>query len=342
VKQDLSNSHNASFVVSLDFELFWGTRDVETIEACRDRIANIKPTIQNILELFRQYQVHATWATVGFLFASSREDLKQIVPFTLPAYRQDRLSPYRDLGYAGDSEETTPWCYAPSLIKEIQRTPHQEIGTHTFSHYYCLEDGQDVTSFSHDLDAAYRAASLLGIELRSIVFPRNQINADYLPACAARGITSYRGTGPAWIHRVAKKSDERVVRRALRVVDSYTTVFGHNTVPMEELEAQRAPYNLPGTRHFRPALMETTALRNRAISRILTALDHAVKHRHLFHLWFHPEDFCKNTDDTLNALRKVVEHYSALRAAYQIESFSMSELAERLAASSLRPSRSGL
>ncbi len=333
MKQVQSNAYKTPFVVSLDFELFWGTRDFESLDACRRRIANIRPAVRAILELFRRYQVHATWATVGFLFAGSREDLNQLVPWTLPDYRQDQLSPYPDLQRAGECEETAPWCYAPSLIKEIQKTPHQEIGTHTFSHYYCLEDGQDLTAFRFDLDAACQASSLLGVEPHSIVFPRNQINPDYLPACAAHGITSYRGTGPAWIQGVAKKSEESVMRRALRLVDSYVTLSKHNTLPMEELKMQKAPYNLPGTRHFRPALMETRALRSLAIGRILSALDYAAQHRHLFHLWFHPEDFCKNTDDTLNALRDVLEHFAALRAADRMESFSMSELAENLESS---------
>ena len=333
MKQVQSNAYKTPFVVSLDFELFWGVRDFESLDLCQRRIANIRSTVQAILELFRRYEVHATWATVGLLFAGSPEDLNQVVPWTLPDYRQNRLSPYPDLQYAGDCEETAPWCYAPSLIKEIQESPHQEIGTHTFSHYYCLEDGQDLTAFKCDLDAACRAASLLGVELRSIVFPRNQINADYLPACAARGITSYRGTGPAWIHGVAKKSEESVIRRALRLVDSYVTVSEHNTLPMDELRRQTAPYNLPGTRHFRPALMKTRASRSLAIRRIITALDYAAQHRHFFHLWFHPEDFCSNTKETLNALRDVLEHFAALRAADRMESFSMSELSDNLAAS---------
>ena len=39
-----------------------------------------------------------------------------------------------------------------------------------------------------DLAAACNAAKAIGITLESIVFPRNQFNADYLEACRAAGL----------------------------------------------------------------------------------------------------------------------------------------------------------
>ena len=59
------------FTVSLDFELYWGVRDKRTIEDYEKNLEGAKKAIEVILEVFEEYEVHATWATVGFLFAKN-------------------------------------------------------------------------------------------------------------------------------------------------------------------------------------------------------------------------------------------------------------------------------
>ena len=56
------------FTVSLDFELYWGLRDTTTINEYEANLKGVKIAIERILELFDKYDIHATWATVGFLF----------------------------------------------------------------------------------------------------------------------------------------------------------------------------------------------------------------------------------------------------------------------------------
>ena len=48
----------------------------------------------------------------------------------------------------------TSYFFAPELIRSIHETKGQEIGTHTYSHYYCLEDSQNEIQFENDLDSA--------------------------------------------------------------------------------------------------------------------------------------------------------------------------------------------
>ena len=47
----------------------------------------------------------------------------------------------------GPNERQDPYHFGLSLVRRIKDCPHQEIGTHTFSHYYCLEDGQTPEHF---------------------------------------------------------------------------------------------------------------------------------------------------------------------------------------------------
>jgi hypothetical protein len=82
---------------------------------------------------------------VGFLFFSRRDELLRALPTELPKYVDPRLSPYAEMGTIGQDEEEDPFHFARSLLQQIRSSPAQEIGTHTFSHYYCLEPTQNVS-----------------------------------------------------------------------------------------------------------------------------------------------------------------------------------------------------
>ncbi|MEZ4306923.1 MAG: polysaccharide deacetylase family protein [Polyangiaceae bacterium] len=186
--------------ISLDFELFWGMRDHRTLDACRENLLGVRRAVPEILRVFKAHEIHATWATVGFLFFGGRGELEAGLPARLPEYENRELDPYREVGALGDSEEADPLHFAPSLLKQVAEQPGQEIGTHTMSHYYCLEPGQTIEAFRADLLAAAKVAERQGIALKSLVFPRNQFNERYLSVCREMGITAYRGNQASWVY----------------------------------------------------------------------------------------------------------------------------------------------
>ena len=53
--------NTAALVISLDFELFWGVRDVATLENYGRNLLGARSVVPALLKLFHQYQVHATW-----------------------------------------------------------------------------------------------------------------------------------------------------------------------------------------------------------------------------------------------------------------------------------------
>lgn len=76
-----------ALVISLDLELYWGVRDVlPANEAYWENLKGEPVAIKAILDLFEEYGMAATWATVGFLFAESTEDLERLKPRILPEY----------------------------------------------------------------------------------------------------------------------------------------------------------------------------------------------------------------------------------------------------------------
>src|SRR3546814_10142938 len=99
-----------------------------------------------MLELFEKSGIHATWATVGFLMCDGRDELLARAPEDLPTYADPRLSNYSYLDEVGVSERVDPYYFAPSMVRRILQCPDQEIATHSYSHYYCLERSEEHTS----------------------------------------------------------------------------------------------------------------------------------------------------------------------------------------------------
>ena len=145
------------FIISLDFELNWGTWSEVSLDRNRKRLEETRRVIPRLLELFTEYNVHATWATVGFLFCEGRDELMDRRPGAVPGYT-DSTDPYRFARSIGRNEVDDPFHFAPSLIRLIADTPHQEIGTHTYSHMCCLEQGATAEAFRADLEAAREVA----------------------------------------------------------------------------------------------------------------------------------------------------------------------------------------
>src|SRR5581483_3584546 len=131
-----------TLVVSLDFELHWGVRDVRRVADYRENLLGVRDAVPALLATFREFGIHATWATVGLLFFETKREMMAALPAVRPAYRRAELSPYGSLADVGGDERHDPFHFAPALVRRIAATADQEIGTHTFSPYYCLEAGQ--------------------------------------------------------------------------------------------------------------------------------------------------------------------------------------------------------
>src|SRR3546814_3144067 len=86
------------------------------------------------------------------------------------------------------------------MVRRILQCPDQEIATHSYSHYYCLEPGQTDDQFRADLRAATALLREWNIDCRSIVFPRNQYDRRHLELCAAEGLSAFRGTETNWMY----------------------------------------------------------------------------------------------------------------------------------------------
>jgi peptidoglycan/xylan/chitin deacetylase (PgdA/CDA1 family) len=311
-------------MVSLDFELYWGMRDKVELESYAANLLGARQVIPRLLDVFAKSGVHATWATVGFLFFDDREELLAHLPSIMPGYRNRKLSPYQHVFRIGPDERQDPFHYGRSLIRRILQCPGQEIGTHTFSHYYCLEEGQTLDQFRADLGAARAAARLLGIELKSLVFPRNQWRPDYLTACAETGIRVVRGQEQAWMYRPAGGA-ESAVKRAFRLADSYVNISGHHG--QRPLCCEAGVIDVPSSRFLRPFHEGLPPLTSLHLRRIRASMKHAARHGLIYHLWWHPHNFGLHQQENLHALTDLLAYFGELANEYGMVSRSMGELA---------------
>jgi len=310
-------------IISLDFELCWGVRDHRTISDYGENILGGRDAIKQILSLFLKYGIHATFATVGLLFFSEKHVLMNNLPLLKPNYKDPRLTPYgATMESLGESETEDPYHFGASLIREILATPGQEIGSHTFSHYYCMEEGQTLEQFSADLDQAIGVAKAWGISPKSIVFPRNQWRQEHLDVCHRKGLLAYRGTETNWIYWPRKRRDDNMLFRGLRLLDSYINIGGHQVYP-PPVCSSGCLVNLPASRFLRPWSRRLAWLEKLRLHRIKKSMTVAAEQGKVFHLWWHPHNFGKNTEQNLIFLESVLKCYKALEERLQFRSVNM-------------------
>ncbi len=312
------------FTISLDFELYWGMRDVVSVENYAKNLDGTPKAIERMLELFKKHDTHVTWATLGYVFCQNKDELIKNYPKIKPNYKDDEINLYSYIEQSKTLKDE--YHFAPKSIDLIASFPNQEIATHTFSHYYCLEKGQDEEAFYEDLKVAKKIAEKKGISLKSLVFPRNQYNEKYIDIIKKSGISSYRGNEKGWIYEAkSEKEKKTVLKRVLRIIDSYLNISGYHTYKLGKT-TKEIPLDIPASRFLRPYSPKLSFLDSFRLKRITTAMSYAAKNEELFHLWWHPHNFGVYTDENINFLEKILKHYKILEKEYGFQSLTMEEI----------------
>ena len=320
---------NGKLVISLDFEIYWGVRDAVELENYKEHLLGVHSVIPRLLEIFNAYNINSTFATVGFLFFKDKQELLRNLPPKKPTYSDSNLSPYNGHFHNVDEdEEKDPFHFGASLIQQINNAG-QEIGSHTFSHYYCLEKGQTKEDFKEDLLAAKKIAYERGIELQSFVFPRNQYNKDYLDICKEMGFTSFRGNEKSWFFSSKTQGPGTIWRRPFRLADAYLNLSGHNCYSNKEMK-KWIPVNIPSSRFLRPYTKKLKAFENLRLKRITDSMTFAAKKGLTYHLWWHPHNFGINISENFSFLEQILIHYQKLKNDYKFESVNMQQLSKEL------------
>jgi peptidoglycan/xylan/chitin deacetylase (PgdA/CDA1 family) len=294
-----------------------------------------------MLDLFAEFAIHATWATVGFLFHETRAELLRNLPAIKPQYGDPSLSPYPLIEHIGENEQSDPYHFAPSLIRRICQSPGQEIASHTYSHFFCMERGAELGAFAEDLLTARRVAEQAAIPLRSLAFPRNQYTHAHLQICRQLGFCAYRGDAASALYRPRTKRDaKRWMLRGAKFADAYIPFSGRNSSRGIPASAT-LPAMIPASRFLRPYHPALRSLDQVRLLRITSGMAAAARDGGVYHLWWHPHNVGINIAENMAFLRRILEAYSRLNVEHRMCSLTMSELADQMAVSGERAMRAG-
>lgn len=311
------------FVISLDFELYWGVHDARG-EEYFSNIKKVHTIVPLIIAMFDEYNVKSTWATVGLIALNSKRELtSKLEEIDVPSYENKQFSPFGKKFMESIDDEL---LFAPNLIKLIVSKDNAELASHTLSHYYVLEPGQTEKQFENDC----RLTKLLfetnyKLQPTSMVFPRNQVNKEYFSVLLRNGIKYFRGTPKHWAYKTESRSERSVLRRIYRLLDCYLPItqdFGCRV----EKQVDHDLYDVPATLFLRPYSKTLRFIEPLKIWRLKYAMKRAAKKGEIFHLWWHPHNFSTNTDMNLKNLKKILDYYQVLSRDYSWHSYKMEEV----------------
>lgn len=309
------------FVLSLDTEIAWGAFDRGGLSRYRRHYDNVRPVVERLLALLDRYEIPATWAFVGHLLLDHCErspDGTTHPDILRPSYRWyphdwHHLDPGTDV-------ERDPWWYGPDLLDMVLRASVQhEIGTHTFSHIIAGDPDCTREIFRSQLVACIELHRARGLDLTSIVYPRNKI--AFLDVLPELGFTAYRGGETQWYASLSPR-----LNKAAHLLDRSLAL----TPPTYALDAliEGRLTNIPSSMFYmaRDGTRRLVPIQSR-VRQAHRGLTRAVERGELFHLWFHP--FNLASDPRLfDGLEEVLRNADSLRNAGNLRVLTMRQTAE--------------
>jgi hypothetical protein len=311
---------NAKFVISLDFELFWGVSDRQTVGGYGRNVLGEWEAIPRMLALFCRHGLRVTWATVGMVMCRDYKHWCDIRPGVMPLYRAN-ISPY-----CMDSlvKENAGLFFARPLVERILATSGQELATHTYSHFYCGEAGATPDQFAADLACAGIIAADMGANVRSVVLPRNQIVEKFLAVLPGAGIEVYRGNAQHWLYRNGDAVVGGLAGRVARFADACLPLSGNRTV---RERCKDGLINVPASLFLYPWSTRHRALSALRLHRVKQGMTSAAQTGGVFHLWWHPHNFGVNLKENLAMLEVVLRHYQLLADVYGMRTHCLGDFA---------------
>ena len=295
------------FVVSLDFELAWGTRGRPSAGKVDAYLDGTRPAIEQLLQLFARFQISATWAMVGGLLLGG----------------QRRHPLLADARYAdipvGDCKSHPNW-FADDIVEKIRNCPTpQEIGCHTLTHMYLNESDESRQQFDWELGEFVKLFEQRGLPRpTSFIFPKHYMH--HFDLLAKHGFKCYRGPESGWFERLPAAP----LRGAVRLINSRL-----RRSPMVGLPSTSSDglVEVPSSHFYAPfqSVGKYISIDDR-IAQAIGGLNAAVKQKKIYHLWTHPFNMGLRTDELVSGWERILKHAQKLNAENLLRTSTMSNL----------------
>ena len=297
-----------AFVVSLDFELAWGTRGRPSAAKVGRYLNGTRPAIDRMLQLFQQYEISATWVMVGGLLlgGSSRHPL-----LSDPRYAEIPV---------GDCRSQPNW-YAEDIVEKIRgcQVP-QELGCHTLTHMYVNESDESRQQLDWELGEFVKLFQQQGLPKPvSFIFPKHYMH--HFDLIAQHGFKCYRGPETGWFERLPTAP----VRGAMRLLNSRLRRLPVVGLPSPSPEGL---VEIPSSQFYAPfqSVGKYVSLSDR-VAQAIAGLNAAAKQKKIYHLWTHPFNMGADAESLMGGLESILQHFKTLHTNGQIECRSMGSLA---------------
>lgn len=312
-------SKKGRFIISLDYEQYWGVfsnGDIE--EYVTSNIIHVHSVFDKTLNLFSKHDVSSTIAIVGLLFLESLEKLDECKKYDID-YKKN-LCPFTRIR-SGIKLNEQIHLSNHKLLEKLKESNH-EIGSHTFSHYFCNAEGQNLENFKLDLKL-YKEFNRYFDAPRTLVFPRNEVNKDYFDAIKSYGFTHLRvNDRSSNLYDYTRSDCMSMSKKIRRLIDRYFNVSGHN--PSSTIEENGLILNTH-SRFLSPYNKTLSFLEPLKVRRILNDMTYCAQNNLDYHLWWHPHNFGDGAK-MLPQLEKLLVHYQKLNRKYGFESTKMEDL----------------
>jgi len=305
IKPTVNNTITSSLkkgvvVLSADFEMAWAYRYSKSKQDEAIKLGlQERDQVTLLLNLFEQYNIPVTWATVGHLFLDRCErdsEGKAHTGMPRPHYFENRNWKFTDRDWyqhdpCSDYKSDPAW-YAPDLIRKIiySRVKH-EIGCHTFSHIDFTYENCTPELAIAEIRKCINLTEAMGVIVKSMVFPG----------------------GTAGNYEVLKDNGFICYRKPMSYDIDLPVIDDHGLVAIpSSFGLDRDPYGWSKDFHL--------AILKKYINR-------ASQNRLVCHFWFHPSMDRWYLQNIMPLLLRLISKY---RDSGKIQVMTMRQLAKQI------------
>ena len=301
------------FTFSLDLELAWGTRKRANAAFMEPFLSGTREAVLRLLELFEEFNISGTWATVGALLLGNGDDSKR--------HPWLEGNDFADVP-SGDTVSQPDW-YAEDIIHALRDCGvPQDIGCHTLTHGFVNPEPEGRKQFREELIRSLQVFDEYGLEKpTSFIFPKAKMG--HFDVLAEVGFRSFRGPENKWFESLPGVR----LPAALRLIDARLASCPRADIPQYH---PAGLWMIPSSQFYSPFYNVGKYVSVRArVKKAIKGLHHACENKGVYHLWTHPFNLGVRTDELLAGLREIFTEADVLQKKGQLEILSMKDLAEQ-------------
>jgi len=308
------------FTISIDVELAWGTFDRGGLNKYRRSFEVAREEVKELLQIFERYQIPVTWAFVGHLFLDSCDPQKGVNHPEMPRPQYPWLKKDWYAEDPGTDVHSDPSWYGKDILDLILASKvRHEIAGHTFSHVdlghpACLPQVAEA-----EIRRCRELAQRQGLNLKSFVFPKNQV--EHLDLLKKYDFICYRGRDKCWSDRFKNS----LVNKIAQFGEEIFCFPANCQSPQETLPGL---WNIPGSMIYRSwyGFMSLLPLSWR-VGKAKRGLEQAIKEKKVFQLWFHLWHFGPGAERLRKGLEKIIKYALCQANKRNLEIMTLQDIA---------------